>query len=240
MTGSARGIGAEVARGLAADGWSVALHYRAEKDAALALRDELGERCAGVYQADLEDPAAARALWAAFVADGPADALVNNAGIYSPHGFLDQTPEGLDALARRMFEINFFSPMRLAHEAGEAFRAQQHGKVLNVASRVGFRGEPGAALYAASKAALINLTRSLAVEWSKFGIQVFGMAPGWVNTAMAREGMTEREETILRDIPLGRMATPHDCANVAKFLLSDDSNYLSGITIDINGATYFH
>jgi len=114
------------------------------------------------------------------------------------------------------------------------------GKVLNVTSRVGFRGEGGAALYAASKAALINVTRSLAVELAPKKISLFGIAPGWVDTAMAREGMNEKLGTILEGIPLNRMATPEDCAATAAFLLSDAADYLSGVIIDINGASYFH
>jgi NAD(P)-dependent dehydrogenase (short-subunit alcohol dehydrogenase family) len=80
----------------------------------------------------------------------------------------------------------------------------------------------------------------LAVELASKKIAFFGMAPGWVDTAMAREGMSDRLESILETIPLGRMATPDDCAAVAAFLLKDEARYLSGITIDINGASYFH
>ncbi len=109
-----------------------------------------------------------------------------------------------------------------------------------MASRVGFKSEPGASLYAASKAALINLTRSLAAELAPKNIGTFGIAPGWVDTAMARDGMDDRLASIVATIPLGRMATPEDCAAAAAFLLSDEAAYLSGHVIDINGASYFH
>ena len=112
--------------------------------------------------------------------------------------------------------------------------------MLNVASRVGFKGEAGAALYAASKAALISLTRSLAVELAPKNIQLFGIAPGWVDTAMTRHGMDDRLSTILDTIPLGRMGTPEDCGATANFLLSEEAAYLSGVVSDINGASYFH
>ena len=105
---------------------------------------------------------------------------------------------------------------------------------------MGFRGESGAALYAASKAALINLTRSLAIELAPKDVQLYGIAPGWVDTAMARAGMQERLPTILKDIPVGRMATPEDCAATISFLLSKQAEYLTGVVIDINGASYFH
>jgi 3-oxoacyl-[acyl-carrier protein] reductase len=109
-----------------------------------------------------------------------------------------------------------------------------------VASRVGFRGEAGAAIYSASKAALINLTRALAVELAPKNIGMFGIAPGWVETAMVREGMEQRLPSILETIPLGRMASPEDCGAASAFLLSDEAAYLSGVVIDINGASYFH
>ena len=122
----------------------------------------------------------------------------------------------------------------------EDFRKRGSGKILNVASRVGFRGEANAAFYAASKAALINLTRSLAVEYAATGIQFFGLAPGWVDTSMARDGMEDRLPEILATIPMGRMGSPEDCASAASYLLSDAASYLSGVVIDINGASYFH
>ncbi|MES1227358.1 MAG: SDR family oxidoreductase, partial [Armatimonadota bacterium] len=112
------------------------------------------------------------------------------------------------------------------------------GKVVNVASRVGHRGEAGAAGYSASKAALINLTRALAVEHAKLNIQHFAIAPGWVDTSMAREGMGERLADILATIPLGRMASPADCAGAVAYLLRDEAAYLSGNVLDINGASY--
>jgi NAD(P)-dependent dehydrogenase (short-subunit alcohol dehydrogenase family) len=110
--------------------------------------------------------------------------------------------------------------------------------VVNVCSRVGHRGEPGAAFYSASKAALLNITKALAVEHAKVGIRHFAIAPGWVDTAMARDGMGERLPEILAGIPVGRMATPEDCAAAVSFLLRDDASYMSGNVIDINGASY--
>ncbi len=136
--------------------------------------------------------------------------------------------------------MNFETPLRLTRGVAKHFESQGGGKILNVASRVGFRGESGASLYSASKAALINLTRALAVELAPKNIGLFGIAPGWVDTAMARDGMDDRLPTILAGIPLGRMASPEDCAHASAFLLSEGAAYLSGVVIDINGASYFH
>jgi 3-oxoacyl-[acyl-carrier protein] reductase len=238
VTGASKGIGRAIAVALAGDGWHVAVHYLSDRAGAEQTAMELGERASGTYAANLEGPDQADTLWQACLSDGPIHCLVNNAGIYVP------TPFGATDFLKdyeRVFRVNFESPLRLSHAAISHFLDQGGGgKVLNVASRVGFRGEPRASLYAASKAALINLTRSLAVEFAGSGIEVFGLAPGWVDTAMARDGMNDRWPEIQAGIPFGRMATPEDCAHAAAFLLSDKAAYLSGQTIDINGASYFH
>lgn len=224
---------------LAQDGWSVALHCGFDRSSVTQVQGELGSACSGCYQADLSSVEGAEKLWAAARADGPLQALVNNAGIYRPASIL-ATEEEWDDVWQETFQVNLLSPLRLMRLAAQEFTAQGSGKVVNVASRVGFRGESGAASYAASKAALINLTRSAAVELAPKGVQVFGLAPGWVETAMAREGMETRLDSILKDIPAGRMASPADCGAVCAFLLREEAAYLTGTTIDINGASYFH
>lgn len=240
VTGSSRGIGRAIALRLARDGWQIALHYGFDADEAENTRVALGRSCSGVYQADLSNPAEAPVLWRNALAGGPIHALVNNAGVYMPIDFTSSGDAAFAANYHRTFAINLESPVALMREAAKHFLAEGGGRILNVASRVGFRGEGGAAFYAASKAALINMTRSLAVELAAKNIQLFGIAPGWVETAMAREGMETRLPEILSGIPVGRMANPEDCAGAAAFLLSDEATYLSGITIDINGASYFH
>ncbi len=240
VTGSSRGIGRAIAERLARDGWSVALHYTADEGEVHKAEQALGKACAGVYKHDLSDPAHAARLIENTLADGPLHALVNNAGVYMPLDFLGAGDAAFEANWHRTFAVNFESPVELMRAACRHFASQGGGKILNVASRVGFRGEGGAALYAASKAAIVNLTRSLAVELAPKNIGLFGIAPGWVNTAMARAGMNDQLSSILESIPLGRMASPEDCAACAAFLLSDEAAYLSGMTIDINGASYFH
>jgi 3-oxoacyl-[acyl-carrier protein] reductase len=240
VTGSSRGIGRAIAARLAHDGWSVAVHYGSEKADADKVRKSLGARCSGIYEADLSRPSTATKLFADVLKDGPVHAVVNNAGVYLPLDFLATGDAAFAANLHRTFAINFESPALLMRAAGKYFAKHGGGKIVNVASRVGFKGEGGAALYAASKAALINMTRSLAVELAPKNVGVYGIAPGWVETAMAREGMEQRKKEILDSIPLGRIATPDDCAAAVAFLLSDDASYLSGMVIDINGASYFH
>lgn len=237
VTGSSRGIGRAIARKLAEQQWSVAVHYTTHEAEAHEFADQI--RAAGVYRADLSDPQQAAALFQAVQEDGEVHAVVNNAGVYSQVPFLADA-ESFESEYRRTMAINLESPVRLMRAAAAYFAARGGGKILNVASRVGFRGEPNAAIYAASKAGLINFTRSLAVELAPKNIGVFCIAPGWVDTAMVRAGMDERLPEILATLPLGRMASPEDCAACASFLLSEDAAYLSGQTIDINGASYFH
>jgi len=193
-----------------------------------------------VLHADLAEPGDAKRLVTEAVESGGLSALVNNAGIYLPISFLDASDATFDANLHRTFAVNYFAPIEMSRLVARHFVDNGGGKILNVASRVGFRGEAGASAYSASKAALINSTRALAVELAPKKVGVFGIAPGWVETAMAREGMETRLESILRDIPLGRVATTEDCGAAAAFLMSDAASYLSGVVIDINGASYFH
>lgn len=240
VTGGSRGIGRAIALRLAQDGWSVALHYTEHFGDAEKVQSELGKAFSGLYQLDLTDYEKAPELLKQVMADGALDAVVNNAGVYLPLDFLGSSDAIFRANWHKTFAINLSAPILMMREAGRIFANQGGGKILNVASRVGFKGEGGAALYAASKAALINMTRSLAVELAPKNVRLFGIAPGWVDTAMARDGMQERLENILATIPLDRMASPEDCAGAAAFLLSSDAEYLSGVVIDINGASYFH
>lgn len=240
VTGASRGIGRGIALRLAEDGWSVAIHGSKVGADLEKTRDLLGKAASGVYAADLAHPASADAIIDRALDSGPLHALVNNAGVYHPINFLEAGDSEFDTNQQRTFAINFESPLRLTRRAARYFESQGGGKILNVASRVGFRGEAGAAIYSASKAALINITRALAVELAPKNIGLFGIAPGWVDTAMSREGMEERIPAVLEGIPLARMATPEDCAHATAFLLSDAAAYLSGVVIDINGASYFH
>lgn len=240
VTGSSRGIGRAIARRMADSGWDVALHYGSDVEEAEQTRKMLGDRAVGLYQADLTQVESGARLFERALRDGALDALVNNAGVYIPIDFSEASDAIFEANRHRTFAVNFDAPLDATRAAVRHFTKTGGGKILNVASRVGFRGEAGASLYAASKAALISLTRSLAVELAPKNIQLFGIAPGWVDTAMVREGMEDRMPEILGSIPVGRMASPDDCAAAASFLLSDEATYLTGVVIDINGASYFH
>ena len=238
VTGSSRGIGHAIVLRLAQDGWDVAVHFSRSREQADALAGQLGDSCAGVYQADLSDPEAAVKMIDTVIADKGLDALVNNAGIYRNTDFMNDAEDEVEQAFEDVFKVNWHSPRRMIFRACRHFKENGGGKVLNIVSRVAHRGEPNASCYSASKAALLNLTRSLAVETAEHNIQHFAIAPGWVDTAMARQGMDDRLPQILESIPLGRMASPEDCAGAAAYLLRDEASYLSGVVIDVNGASY--
>ena len=239
VTGSSRGIGRAIALRLAQDGWLVALHASKPGEALDDTARDLGPSLAGAYPFIFKDNDPTD-LWNRALKDGEIHALVNNAGVYRPFDFLtDDDGEFIQNLSDHI-GVNFAAPLMLTRRAARYFAQNDGGKILNVASRVGFKGEAGASLYAASKAALINLTRSLAVELAPHNVGTFAIAPGWVDTAMVRDGMHDRLPEILATLPFGRMASPEDCAAAAAFLLRDEAAYLSGQCIDLNGASYFH
>ena len=241
VTGSSRGIGAAIARELAAAGFHVLLHARERVEDAAALAAELGGDAAP-FGADVSRRDACDRLFAWADGAGPVHALVNNAGIYVATPFLDDDDEVFARALEGQLATNFLSAAWLTRRFAQAAirRGLEGARVVSVCSRVGFRGEAGAAAYAASKAAEINLVRSLAVELASVKIGVFGVAPGWVETAMARDEVSARRAEIEASIPLGRVASPEDCAAVVAFLLSERAAYLSGVVIDVNGASYFH
>jgi 3-oxoacyl-[acyl-carrier protein] reductase len=238
VTGSSRGIGRAIALRLAHDGWRVAVHYTQSENDANDCANELGGALLGTYQADLANPEQAIELVKRAITDHGLDALVNNAGVYRNTDFLNDSEQEIEREFDETARINWHSPRRMAFHACRHFAEKGGGKVLNIVSRVAHRGEAFASSYSTSKAALLNLTRALAVEMATRNIQHFAIAPGWVETAMVRKDMDKRLPEILSTIPLGRMATPADVAGAAAYLLSDEAAYLSGIVVDINGASY--
>jgi NAD(P)-dependent dehydrogenase (short-subunit alcohol dehydrogenase family) len=171
---------------------------------------------------------------------GRIDVLVNNAGIYEDQPFdMDDYAEW-QAEWKRVLDTNLMSTVNAAWCAVRHMRRNGGGKVINVSSRSAFRAEIDAPAYAVSKAGMVSLTRCLARALAAKGILSYAIAPGWVETAMARADMATRSEEILGQIPLGRIASVEDVAGVAVFLASDAANYLTGITIDVNGGSYLH
>ncbi len=230
VTGASGGIGAAIARALHAQGATVVLS--GTRLAPLeALAAELDGR-SHVCPADLRDPAAADALIAAAEqAAGPLHILVNNAGMTK------------DGLALRMkdddwatvLDVDLSAPFRLARAALRGMLRRRAGRIVGIGSVVGTTGNGGQANYAAAKAGLVGMTKSLAQEVGSRGITVNVVAPGFVETAMTEGLPAEQKARLIGAIPLGRMGQPADIAAAVVWLASDEAAWVTGTTVHVNG-----
>ena len=239
ITGAGGGIGSATARTVAAAGASVVLHD-VSADATLVLAGEMGER-AHRLAADLSDPAGADALWQeALQVHGRIDVLVNNAGIYPPAP-LDESLAEWMGVWNRSLAVNLLAPAVLCRAAVATYRTQEDGGIIvNLASRAAFRGEdPDYWHYAAAKAGVVAMTRTIARQYGREGVTAFALAPGYVDTALNKVFAEEvGVEVAARDTGLGKVAQPQDVANVIAFLSSGLATHATGTTIDVNGASY--
>lgn len=238
ITGAARGIGAGVALACAKAGARVIAHASAPGEAAKALGAEAGIAEADMLFEDLAAPHAGFRLAARAISRaGRLDGLVNNAGIYLETP-LNGDVQAWDAGWDRQLAVNLRAPAELCRAAIAHFRAEGGGRVVNIASRAGHRGDAADyAAYAATKGGLLALTKSYARAVSGENILVYAIAPGWVETRMAPEGDAVRTKAIA-EIPLGRLAAPEEIGALAAFLLSDACPSATGATFDVNGASY--
>ena len=239
ITGGSRGIGAETARRMAAAGGHVIINYRRSEDEANALVQEIGGNAIAIC-ADVADPAALESMIDDVVAAfEKIDVLVNNAAVFEYNPFDGEDFAAWQQGWRRTFDLNVFAAANAAWLAMRSMRRSGGGKIINVASRAAFRGETEFADYGASKAALVNLTRSIARACAKDNIVASCVAPGFIETEMAKPELEKHRDEILRQIPLGRVGSTADVANVILFLASPMGDYLNGVTIDINGGSWF-
>jgi NAD(P)-dependent dehydrogenase (short-subunit alcohol dehydrogenase family) len=238
VTGGSRGIGASIVRTVHKTGASVFFTFASRRDEANQLAAELGARAAFV-QCDLSDGATLPELVAACVARfGGLNTLVNNAATFDRNPFDGEDFAAWRSGWRRTFDVNVFGAADLAWAAMRHMRAHGGGKIINIASRAAHRGELVYADYGASKAALINLTKSIARSCSKDGVLAFAVAPGFVETEMAARDLAARRTEIVAEIPIGRVGAPDDVAGIVAFLASPMADYLNGATIDVNGGSY--
>jgi NAD(P)-dependent dehydrogenase (short-subunit alcohol dehydrogenase family) len=240
VTGASRGIGRETALRLAQAGARVGVNYHHSKDEALALAREIGKDAIAIH-ADVADASQAERMIDAIVERfGRIDVLVNNAATFDMNPFDGDDYARWQNGWRRTFELNVFGAANAAFIAMRSMRKNGGGKIINVASRAAFRGETEFADYGASKAALVNLTRSIARGCAKDNIVASCVAPGFIETEMARSELEAHRAEIERQIPLGRVGSVGDVAGVILFLASPMADYLNGVTIDINGGSWFH
>jgi len=239
ITGASRGIGAETARRMAAAGANVVVNYHTSDAAADAVVRDIGERAVAM-RADVADSNAVKQLVDDVVARfGKIDILVNNAAVFEYNPFDGDDYEAWQRGWQRTFDLNVFAAANAAWLAMRSMRRNGGGKIINVASRSAWRGETEFADYGASKAALVNLTRSIARACARDNIVASCVAPGFIETEMAKPELEAHREEIINQIPLRRVGSVDDVAGVILFLASPMADYLNGVTIDINGGSWF-
>ena len=230
VTGASGGIGGAIARALHAQGAAVALSGT-RADALAALAAELGER-AHALPADLADPTAPDALVKqAEAALGRLDILVNNAGVTRDTLVLRMRDEDWQAV----LDVNLGAAFRLTRAALRGMVRRRHGRIVSITSVVGVTGNPGQANYAASKAAIVGMTKSIAAEVATRGITVNCVAPGFIATAMTDRLGDEQRARIAATIPMGRLGGAEEVAAAVAYLASAEAAYVTGQTLHVNG-----
>ena len=231
ITGGTRGIGAAVARQLAADGHSLVLGYLSDETAAVATRDEiraLGVSCE-IVAADITTDAGIAAL---FEAAGPVTGVVNNAGATYRYAPLVDTPT--DEI-RRTYDVNLVGPTLVARAAVSALA--EGGVIVNISSGAATLGSPGEYVhYAAAKAGIDALTKGLGLEVASLGIRVVAVAPGLTETDMhANTGDPGRIARMAPQIPIGRASSPDEVAEAVAWLMSEKAGYVTATTLRVTG-----
>jgi 3-oxoacyl-[acyl-carrier protein] reductase len=230
VTGAARGIGAATARALADDGWAVAVLHRGGENAAAALADRIvdaGGRATAI-RAELRNPEAVNAAFSAAEETlGPVLCLVNNAGMRADNLALSISDDDWDAV----IQTNLSAAFQLTRRALRQMLRARFGRVINVASVVGPRANPGQANYAASKAGLIGMTKTVAAEVARKGVTVNAVAPGFIATEMT----ADLPAAVVEAVPARRAGTPEEVAACVRFLASDAASYVTGTTLYVDG-----
>jgi acetoacetyl-CoA reductase len=234
VTGGSRGIGAAISKGLKAAGYSVAANYAGNDEAAAAFKAETG---IPVYKWSVADYDACAAGIARVEADlGPVEVLVNNAGITRDGMFHRMTREQWDAV----IGTNLNGLFNMTRPVWPGMRERKFGRVINISSVNGQKGQAGQANYSAAKAGDIGFTRALAQEGARLGITVNAVCPGYIGTEMVL-AIDEKvlAEKIIPQIPVGRLGEPEEIARCVVFLAADDAGFLTGSTISPNGGQFF-
>jgi 3-oxoacyl-[acyl-carrier protein] reductase len=232
VTGSSRGIGAAIARALAGDGWPVGVNYRSDEEGAAAVVQEIQQSggSALAVGGDVADPDAVDSIFTKLEETfGPVLVLVNNAGVRADGLSMQLDDEEWE----HVLATNLSGAFRTTRRALKNMMRARHGRVINVASVVGgVRGNPGQANYAASKAGLVGLTRTVAAEVARKGVTVNAVAPGLVETELT-EGIDQQR--FMENVPARRAGTADEIAACVRFLASEDASYVTGTTLTVDG-----
>ncbi len=229
VTGGTRGIGAAIGKALQSAGYTVAASYAGNDEKANAFKDETG---IGVYKWDVSDGQSCAEGIAKVEADlGPIEILVNNAGITRDAMFHKMTAEQWNAV----INTNLNSLFNMTRPVWEGMRERAFGRVINISSINGQKGQMGQANYSAAKAGEIGFTKALAQEGARKGITVNAICPGYIGTEMVRAVPEKVMESIVAAIPVGRLGEPEEIARCVVFLASDDAGFITGSTLSANG-----
>ena len=233
VTGGTRGIGAEISATLKQAGYNVAATYFGNDDAAKAFADKTGVH---VFKFDVADfDACQDGIAKAEAAIGPIDILVNNAGITRDAMLHKMTPEQW----REVISTNLDSLFNMCSNIVEGMRQREFGRIVNISSINGQKGQAGQTNYSATKAGVIGFTRALAQETAKKGITVNSIAPGYVATDMVKAVPEEvLNSKILPNIPVGRLGEPSEIARSVMFLVAEDAGFITGSTLTVNGGQF--
>ena len=241
VTGASRGIGSEIVRQFAKCGATTAIHYHKNEKAALDVLDRLPGQGHVIARADLTDPDQIRRLVDDAVRKlGKIDILVNNAGIFEYHAPAKTSFDDWRHSWENTLAANLLGPAHLTHlTARHMMDRKQSGKIINISSRGAFRGEPDAPAYGASKAGLNAFSQSMAQALAPYGIFVYAVAPGFVETDMAAVVLDgPHGDEVRAQSPLNRVARPEEVAATVLFLAGPGVDFLTGGIIDVNGASY--
>jgi len=240
VTGAQQGIGKAIALAYGREGASVVINYLDNQAAAEEIASQiraLGQRAAPMA-GDVAQAADVRRMVEVGESFGGIDILVNNAGIFPRVEFLDMTEAQWDEVLNVNLKGTFLCTQAVAQKLVERGRA---GAVINLASSAAFRSSPRGVHYVASKAGIVGVTRATALELAPYRVRVNAIAPGTTDTAQPRYGMSEEElQAAGRQVPLGRMGTPEDVADLAVFLASEESRHITGQTLHVNGGQYLY
>jgi 3-oxoacyl-[acyl-carrier protein] reductase len=230
ITGASGGIGGEIAKALHSAGATVAISGT-RLEPLQALASELGDRV-HVLTCNLSDPEAVEALpKQAIEAMGSVDILVNNAGITRDNLFMRMSDDEWNSV----IDVNLTATMRLCRGVLRGMMKSRWGRIVNISSVVGTTGNPGQGNYAASKAGMIGMSKSLAYEVASRGITVNAIAPGFITTAMTDKLNDDQKSKILTQVPAGRMGDAAEIAAATLYLASSEAGYVTGATLHVNG-----
>jgi len=241
ITGGARGIGKAIAMGFAERGARATLSYYSNHAAAQSTLKELPNDNHHAIAGDIADPDFSQKLVEETIeVQGDIDILVNNAGIFDGHKIDEVDFDHWQTAWQRTLAVNLQAPANLMyHTANHLIKQGRGGHIVNVSSRGAFRGEPECPAYGASKAGLNAMSQSLAKKLAPHNIFVGVVAPGFVETDMAKEILSgELGDGIRSQSPLGRVAKPEEVAHAVVFLASEKASFCTGAIIDVNGASY--